>query len=203
MLHLFKVKVREAPYSQLTHTQTRVMIANHVSYLDVIVLLARGIPCVFLGKAQILRWPLISTIARASGMVFVDRDRLWSRAGAILDLQERLQQGMSVVIFPEGTTSLNGPRRGLTTYFSGAFRLARMEEKPVEILYLHYENEKNVAWLGESSFVSHLWNYLKNPATQVTIRRQSYGTPNTREEQRDQFLKSRLWILDAGLEVVC
>jgi 1-acyl-sn-glycerol-3-phosphate acyltransferase len=190
------IHISEAPDHVPPHT-ARVIVANHISYLDIPLLLARG-PCLFLGKEEILSWPIIGWIARRSGMVFVKRSDLWSRARSILSLQQRLQAGISVVVFPEGTTSLEGPRKGWAAFFSGAFRAARMESCPLELVYIEYDRPEICAWLGDDSFVTHLWQFLARPRTHVRLRSEMIYEIPDRATQRESSGFSRRWMLSAG-----
>src|SRR5438093_13646367 len=75
------------------------LVCNHLSYLDVIVLSSIR-PCVFVAKQAVAAWPLFGWLARAAGTIFVDRERRLS-SPAIVDLVHRAIAGGSVVIlFP-------------------------------------------------------------------------------------------------------
>lgn len=80
------------------------LIANHVSWLDVIVLTAL-VPGCFVAKAEIRRWPLIGWLLERNSALFLDR-----RVGRhLLDLNAQiaahLAAGEVVAFFPEGTTT--------------------------------------------------------------------------------------------------
>lgn len=201
VLRAFNISISES-HDAVNHParqrrKARVLVANHVSYLDIPVLMAR-FPCLFLGKAEITTWPIMGWIARRSGMVFVERNSLWSRARSVLAIQERLQAGISLVVFPEGTTSLDGPRRGSANFYSGAFRAARMEDCPVELVYLDYEDPEECAWLGDDDFLSHLWRFLGRRRTQVRLRTEWIDGITDRRAQRRSTNFTRHWLLQSG-----
>jgi len=195
ILALFSIRVQEYPLNQKAEG-AHMIVSNHVSYLDIPVLLSRG-PAVFVAKREVASWPLIGFIARRSGVVFVDRANLRSRAEALLTVQKRLREGVSVVIFPEGTTSVMGPRRG-TSYFTGAFRAARMEDRPLEVLYLEFEDEERCAWIGAQSFLPHLWAFLGGGTAKVKLRSTVYPQVLSRSGQRRVAQESRNWLLEGG-----
>lgn len=80
------------------------MVANHVSWLDVAVLGAT-LPATFVAKAEVGRWPLLGWLAHRGGTLFLSRGvRASSRALADA-MTFRLRRGESVALFPEATTT--------------------------------------------------------------------------------------------------
>jgi 1-acyl-sn-glycerol-3-phosphate acyltransferase len=197
VLKAFGIRVSEEALAAPSASGSRVIVANHVSYLDIPVLLARS-PCLFLGKEEITLWPIIGWIAKRSGMVFVKRESLWSRARSVLSIQDRVQAGLPLVVFPEGTTSVEGPRKGRSNFFAGAFRAARMGSCPIEMVYIEYESEKDCAWLGDDDFVSHLWTFLGRKRTQVRLRTEWIDEVPDRAAQRRTTAFTRHWLLQNG-----
>jgi lyso-ornithine lipid O-acyltransferase len=198
ILKVFGIKIQDNFFcSQKGSKRPRILIANHISYLDIPVLASLG-PTLFLAKKEVADWPLMGALGRCLGMLFVDRSKLSSRAQAMRDIQEQIRQGYSVVIFPEGTTSETGPLRGRVPFFGGAFRIAREERVPIEILYLEYKPLDRCLWLGEQSFLDHLWKFLGLKNVRVKIRREWLEKMECRSEQREAYLWSREWILEGG-----
>ncbi len=80
------------------------LVTNHLSYLDVIVLASR-VDAVFVAKREVRAWPLFGPLARAIGCIFVDRElpRDALRAGAAIE--RAVRAGHGVVLFAEGTSS--------------------------------------------------------------------------------------------------
>jgi 1-acyl-sn-glycerol-3-phosphate acyltransferase len=79
------------------------IVANHVSWLDVLVLLAYA-PVRPLAKREVRSWPVIGSIGAAAGAVFIDRDRPRTLPRAVADVAAALRAGHAVAAFPEGTT---------------------------------------------------------------------------------------------------
>ncbi|MDE2333778.1 MAG: 1-acyl-sn-glycerol-3-phosphate acyltransferase [Rhodospirillales bacterium] len=80
-----------------------VYIANHSSWLDILVLGAL-LPGCFVAKGEVGTWPVIGLIARLGRSVFVERRR--TSTGRERDLmRERLAAGDNLILFPEGTSS--------------------------------------------------------------------------------------------------
>ena len=80
------------------------LVCNHLSYLDVIVL-SSILPCVFVAKRDISAWPLFGWLARAAGTIFVDRKRRLSSPAVVERTRDAISGGSVVVLFPEGTSS--------------------------------------------------------------------------------------------------
>lgn len=80
------------------------LVANHVSWLDVYALNA-VCPARFVAKADILRWPLIGLFARKAGSVFIDRSRRRDILRVNAQMSALLRDGETIAVFPEGTTS--------------------------------------------------------------------------------------------------
>lgn len=79
-------------------------IANHVSWLDILVLSGRT-GCAFVAKADMAPWPIIGWLAGLNNSVYVQRDKRLD-AGAQRDaLQAALATHQAIALFPEGTTA--------------------------------------------------------------------------------------------------
>lgn len=102
-----------------------VLVANHASFLDVLLLLAVLPPTVRFGaKARLTRYPILGTILRRSGYVLVQRGTRESAAA----LAATIDAGESLFIFPEGTF-VRAP--GVMPFRLGAFQVAMEKGVPV------------------------------------------------------------------------
>lgn len=79
------------------------LVANHVSWLDVLVLLAYS-PARLIAKHEVRDWPVIGWFAAASRCVFLDRSRPRALPDAVAGAAAALRAGAVVAVFPEGTT---------------------------------------------------------------------------------------------------
>ena len=102
------------------------------------------------------------------------------------------------MVFPEGSTSVDGPRRGQSNFFAGAFRIARMESAPIELVFIDYREIERCAWLGKDEFVPHLWKLYAPEGIHVKLRTQIIETVHDRRHQRSIHQYSRNWILEGG-----
>jgi 1-acyl-sn-glycerol-3-phosphate acyltransferase len=123
-----------------------VFISNHISYLDIPMILQAVQRDGFriLGKAEMTRIPFFGFIY-SRAVVLVDRTTARGRSRSVRELKSVLSIDRSVFIFPEGTFNETG--QPLSTFFDGAFRLAIETQTPLQpILFvdtfdrLHYSS---------------------------------------------------------------
>jgi 1-acyl-sn-glycerol-3-phosphate acyltransferase len=109
--------------------QRFVIVANHISYLDTLVIFA-ALPGYFraLGKKEISAIPIIGFIYKQL-VIMVNRDSHHSRAMSMRLMGQALKNEGSIVVFPEGTfNETGGP---LKSFYDGAFRLAINTQTPL------------------------------------------------------------------------
>jgi 1-acyl-sn-glycerol-3-phosphate acyltransferase len=114
--------------------QPMVIIANHESMSDIWGIYYLGIQFRWLSKDSVFRIPVIGRAMRWANYVAVDRSNRQSGADALAASAQRLQQGVSMFFFPEGTRSLDGT---IKAFKIGAFRLACTERVPVLPVAIH------------------------------------------------------------------
>jgi 1-acyl-sn-glycerol-3-phosphate acyltransferase len=114
---------------RLPGNRSLVVAANHESFADILVLLARlPVQARFLAKRGIFRVPILGWSIRAAGFVPVDRgDRVRSLATVETALA-RLKKGRSLVVFPEETRTRTGE---LLPFKKGAALLALRSGLPI------------------------------------------------------------------------
>ena len=79
------------------------LAANHVSWLDILVLLAVA-PVRLVAKGEVGAWPGIGALAGLSGAIFIDRSRPKALPTTVAEVTAALRAGRTVAAFPEGTT---------------------------------------------------------------------------------------------------
>jgi 1-acyl-sn-glycerol-3-phosphate acyltransferase len=139
------------------------LVANHVSYIDPVVI-GGLVPCVALAKAEVASWPIVGAWAEALGVLFVRRGDVWSGARALRSALQHLRIGISVLGFPEGTTS-----RGLLPFHRGLFGIARHAGVPIVPVALAYD-DPSAAWIGDAWLLPHLVRTTMRPATRAFLR---------------------------------
>lgn len=138
------------------------VVPNHVSYLDVIILQA-FIPTVFVTSREIEETPVLGEITRAAGCMYVERRHKWSVLRDINQIAAQLDAGFNVTIFPEGTTTDGEALLPFkSTLLESALR-SRARVLPVCLRYewpdgsrLDQDTCSYVAWFGDQQFFPHL-----------------------------------------------
>ncbi|MEQ9105380.1 MAG: lysophospholipid acyltransferase family protein [Rhodothermales bacterium] len=93
------------------------VIANHIGVLDPFIV-ASVFPVAWVAKSEIATWPVFGWVARCVGILFAHREQRM-RTGELVDgIRERMDDGVPVAVFPEGTTS-NG--HALLPFKTGGF----------------------------------------------------------------------------------
>lgn len=153
------------------------IVANHQSYLDPVVLAAL-FPFAPIAKKEIRAWPVMGPVMDSLGTIFVDRANASSGAAVLAQSEETLARGVSVLCFPEGTTT-DGSR--LLPFRRGVFGLALATGVPVVPVAIAYDLP-DVAWTGDMLFAPH---YLKLSTRREVVARVRVGAPLDPREFRN------------------
>lgn len=105
-----------------------VIISNHQSLLDILILNCLRLRFRWISKIENYRTPVIGWYLRMAKYITIDRGNKESKAVMLEKSAESLLKGISIMIFPEGTRS---PDREIAPFKLGAFQLALLTGKPV------------------------------------------------------------------------
>lgn len=135
----YKIKRNEIPKKK----ESYMFVANHTSMVDIMLMLVSvKNPFVFVGKKELAKLPLFGFFYKRT-CILVDRSNPQSRQAVFLRAQRRLQQGLSICIFPEG--GVPDEDIVLDTFKDGAFRLAINHQIPIVPL-VFYDNKKRFSY---------------------------------------------------------
>lgn len=168
------------------------LVSNHLGYLDIPVL-ASQVPTIFVSKAEVANWPLMGSVARSGGTIFVRREQKRQLVETATRIAEELQLGSSVVLFPEGTSS--GGEQVLP-FRASLLDPAARGGLPVAYAALRYLSPKGfppaseaICWWRDMPFGSHVLGLLRLPTIRAEIR---FGAdPLVGRDRKD--LAQRLW----------
>jgi 1-acyl-sn-glycerol-3-phosphate acyltransferase len=132
----FKVKIENR--NHLKESEQFIFVANHFSYLDIPVLGLIPFDLVFIGKSSLAKVPLFGYMFK-NLHIAVDRNSLKSRGESMLKAKKALDEGASVVFFPEGGISSEAPP-AMARFKDGAFKLALDKQIPIIPVTLSYNH---------------------------------------------------------------
>lgn len=145
------------------------VVSNHISWLDIFSLNSQ-LPCRFIAKAEIAKWPVFGIIARAIGTLFIDR----TSKRAIVRINEKINEALcakeAVAVFAEGTTTFGNQLLELKCNFLAP---ACECETVVQPLIVSYAEKgvptKKAAFAGDVSLFGSIWNVATMEEGSVTL----------------------------------
>jgi 1-acyl-sn-glycerol-3-phosphate acyltransferase len=182
MARLFGVRIKTI--GKLLTGEGVLIVANHTSWLDIIVFSAVG-RVSFVAKAEVASWPFFSTLAKLQETVFVERTRRHATGQARDQIRDRLLAGDTLILFPEGTSNdgnavlnfksaLMGAVEARVSDGRGGERAVRVQPVSTAYVGLHgmpmgRENRPLFAWYGDMELVPHLWEAVKTGPIDVIV----------------------------------
>jgi 1-acyl-sn-glycerol-3-phosphate acyltransferase len=177
---LFLIGVRVRVHGALAPDRPLLLLSNHMSWLDILVLASRA-PLSFIAKKEIASWPVFGWLAKLQRSVFVDRERR-HRIGQVADqVAGRLARGDIIVLFAEGTASDGNKVLPFRSALIGAAHKAMDGEKsatvqPVALAYTRMhglpigrQHRTKVSWFGDMDLMPHLKAVLSSGAIDVEV----------------------------------
>lgn len=179
---LFALGVRVVVRGTPTPGRPLMIAANHVSWLDILVL-AATLDVVFVAKSEVRDWPVFGILARLQRSIFIARENRREASDQADEMAQRLNAGEVVVLFPEGTTYDGNRLYDIkSALFAAATNAARsastgvVHVQPVAIAYTHlhglpmgHYSRPIVAWPGDVPLLPHLIGVLKAGAIDVEV----------------------------------
>jgi 1-acyl-sn-glycerol-3-phosphate acyltransferase len=158
------------------------VVANHLSYIDILVLSA-AMPCFFVAKVEIGGWPFFGKAARLGGTIFLDRASLDSANSVARQMIERLKEPMPVLLFPEGT-STDGAK--VLRFHSRLIDPATTTGAQITAAAVRYiiedgTPEAKLCWGDDTLFITHLLMTLNTPGFSAKV---SFGEPHVYSDRR-------------------
>jgi 1-acyl-sn-glycerol-3-phosphate acyltransferase len=130
----FGVRIRVRGEEGVPREESAIFIANHVNILDPLILYGH-IPR-FVRGVELethFRWPVWGALVRRLGNIPISHQNTRSALESLKEASERIKDGTSIVIFPEGHRTRDGK---LQTFHSGPFLLAQTAGVPIQPIAL-------------------------------------------------------------------
>jgi len=135
------------------------LVANHISWLDIMAVHAVVPQARFVSKADVKAWPLVARLVDSAGTLYLERERKRDALRVVHAMAEALAAGQTVAIFPEGTTSTG---HGLLPFHANLLQAAIATATPVQPVALRFSEAANavsdaVEFVGATSLLRSLW----------------------------------------------
>ena len=167
------IGVRVRVYGRAASTRPQLVVANHVSWMDIPILGSMR-PTEFLAKKEVGAGPLVRALLALQGVALVDRRRRSGIPAVNAQIARRMRDGAPVILFAEATT---GDANRLLRFRSSHFEAVRHTlgddhaghaiVQPIFIAYsrraglpLGRAERPIVAWYGDMQFFDHFWRLL-------------------------------------------
>ncbi|WP_081413009.1 lysophospholipid acyltransferase family protein [Chitinilyticum aquatile] len=187
LLNILDIRVRERGLHDNAelHTAGRLIVANHISWLDIFVINSSS-PCRFVAKSEIRHWPLIGKLVTFAGTLYIERGSRRATSHAKKEIDGHLKAGDCVAFFPEGTTTDGSTLKP----FRGGLIQSALDHgiiiQPVLLQYRSKNGQRSMAaaYIDEVSLLSCIWQLACEPYTVAELDYLSprCGLPESRKE---------------------
>lgn len=167
-------------------TDGGLLVANHRSYLDPIIVLSQ-ILAMPVAKKEVESWPIIGWGARLSGVFFVERGSKESRRNTRKAVAAAIRKGYFIINYPEGTTH---DKSQTIPFKPGTFAEAAQGGFPVYPLAVDFLDRRD-AWIDDDTFLPHFIRSFGKPHIYAKVR---YGEAIFGEQAEDILLPAQSFI---------
>lgn len=137
----------------------KLIVANHISWLDIMAVHAVCPQARFVSKADVQAWPVVGRLVDAAGTLYIVREKARDALRVVHQMADALASGDTVAVFPEGTTSQG---HDLLPFHANLLQAAIATEVPVQAVALRYADELHdvspaADYTGDISLARSLW----------------------------------------------
>ena len=138
------------------------VVANHVSWIDIAAIHAAAPHARFVSKADVLAWPLLGWLIKNAGTLFIERERKRDAVRVVHAMAQAMQAGDTVAVFPEGTTGA-GPE--LLPFHANLLQAAIATATPVQPIVLRFADAAQAyspaaVYIGETTLLQSVWRVV-------------------------------------------
>lgn len=169
-----------------------IYVCNHLGYVDPVAFCS-VVPCSPIAKSEVSQWPGLGSLARRTGAIFVERGNPYSGALALRKARRSLNAGVSVLNFPEGTTTTGQ----LLEFHRGVFGLAEKMGVPVVPVAVSFER-RALCWVGDENLVSHYFRVVAGRQHKIQLLFGSELRGETGLKSFGASQRARRWIAENG-----
>ena len=144
LMGILNIKIRIGGVAPDLSVQNMMLVANHVSWLDIYLLNAVR-PVRFVSKLEVRSWPVVGWLASRTGTLFIDRGKRHDTARVNSEMSTVLKNGGCLGVFPEGTTSNGSLLRPFHASLLQPAVHSQSQVWPAAIRYTHADGTLNMA----------------------------------------------------------
>ncbi|MEZ5757368.1 MAG: lysophospholipid acyltransferase family protein [Emcibacteraceae bacterium] len=179
--------IRVKTFGHALEGSPTLFVSNHISYLDIIIL-GHIIKGCFIAKRDMIDWPVLGYLSTLQRTIFIDREKRAEVHSQREEMQDRIRGGDSLILFPEGTTSIGGVVLPFKSSLFGVTEnyihpMTDTEGRPVELMVqpvsmvykrincmpTNRSNRPSVAWYGDMDIGPHFSEFLKLQNIEVEV----------------------------------
>lgn len=149
------------------------LVSNHLGYLDVFVFMSH-LSCALVAKQQVRSWPVIGYLVKIGGTIFIDRTSRRDVLRINDRLEEAMQRGQGIIVFPEGTSTAGDQ---VLPFRASLLAPIAASDRPVHFASLTYRTPgsdvpayQTAAWWGDMTFADHFWRMLAVPRIEAHVQ---------------------------------
>ncbi|MEQ1532988.1 MAG: lysophospholipid acyltransferase family protein [Sideroxydans sp.] len=201
LLSVLNIRVTFVAKGEIQDGHSGLIVSNHISWLDVFVLNS-VIPMRFVAKSEVRQWPVIGWLCARAQTLFIERGKVRSAARINASMAELLQQGESLAVFPEGTTT-DGTQ--LAHFHSSLLQPAIDANVPLHPIAIRYQNaggerSQTASYIDDVSLGESLWRILC--AAQLEVRLLLTPALDVRNVDRRELARQAHQQIDTALEAM-
>jgi 1-acyl-sn-glycerol-3-phosphate acyltransferase len=149
----------------------KLIVANHISWLDIMAVHAVCPQARFVSKADVKSWPLIARLVDAAGTLYLERERKRDAMRVVHQMAEALAAGHTVAVFPEGTTA---DGRTLLPFHANLLQAAIATHARVQPVALRFSDRTSdvspaAEFLGDTTLAQSLWRLASADGMKVHV----------------------------------
>jgi 1-acyl-sn-glycerol-3-phosphate acyltransferase len=188
LLSIFNIGIRVEGQPPMHRRGGCLIVANHVSWLDIIVLNAIH-PSRFIAKSEVNDWPVIGWLTRRCGTVFIERAKRHNTSMVNRQIIRLFEQDVSIGLFPEGTTT---DGKQVAPFHSALIQPAidaGIRIQPMALRYREKDGEPGSAavFVGDMTLAQSIWQILRCPCQNALV----IFTPALNAENADRRVLAR------------
>ena len=188
LLKIIDLRVAITADEALHQLHPGIVVTNHISWLDVFVLNA-VMPMRFVAKSEVRRWPVIGWLSRQVQTLYIERGNARDAVRINRQAQTLLQNGESLAVFPEGTTTDGA---AVAKFHASLLQSAIDAAVPIHPVAIRYhdamgEHSAAPAYIADVTLIGSLWSVLSCRSLHVHL----FATPSLQTHDCDRRALAR------------